>query len=232
MRNIFMTVTLYSLLLGGSCDHPNEYHTFVRGKIINSGSKTPIDSVLVVLKDGTASGDSWLDLNNENPSRKTKNFAYTNKQGNFEIEIYGINSASLGLSKKGYSYEYREKGFVVGFKPYSEGFFENEILEMEADAWFKPIFKSTETSTDTDTVTLEMLIKERSDYDIRHNNPYGSNGFGRVFKGKGPFTYRYTSEGDTYQIFKITLNRNSLIKTKIDSVYIKSFETYIDTIYY
>lgn len=226
----FLQFFLCVLLLDTSCVKNKEYHAIVRGKVINAGSKAPIDSVLVVLKDGISSGGGWFDLGNTSSDKKS--YTYTDKEGFFELELIGEYSAYLGLSKKGYLYEFNEGGSVIGYKPFSDGLFENEILEMKADAWFNPILKSKEISNNTDTLFFEILSNHRSEYDITHGNPYGITGFDREFYGIGPFTYSYRSIGDTYQPFRMSLKRQGIKTIKIDSVYVKSFCTYEDTIYY
>jgi hypothetical protein len=227
---LFLKFLLCGILLGASCDENKEYHTIVRGKVINVGSKAPIDSVLVVIRDGIPSGGGWFDLGNTSSDKKS--YTYTDKNGFFEIELIGEHSAYLGLSKKGYLYEFNEGGSVIGYKYFSNRVFENEILEMKADAWFKPILKSKEISHNTDTLFFEILSNHRSEYDIIHGNPYGITGFHCEFYGIGPFTYSYRSIGDTYLPFRIALKRQSIKTIRIDSVYIKSFDTYADTIYY
>lgn len=228
---LFLQFLLSGLLLGTSCEKNKEYHTLIKGQVINAGSKASIDSVLVVIRDGIPSGGGWFDLGNTSSDKK--NYTYTDKKGFFEIELIGEHFAYLGLSKNGYLYEFNEGGSIIGYKPFSNGVFENEILEMKANAWFKPILKSKEISNNTDTIFFEILSNHRSEYDIVHGNPYSSTGFGSEFHGIGPFiTYSYGSIGDTYQPFKIELKRKGIKTVMIDSVYIKSFEIYTDTIYY
>ena len=48
-----------------------------------------------------------------------------------------------------------------------------------------------------------------------------------ILEESGPFAV-----GDTYAEYQIAYTRNGQWETKIDSVYIKSFETFTDTIYY
>lgn len=59
-----------------------------------------------------------------------------------------------------------------------------------------------------------------------------------TFVGLGPFLYSdafyhsYRWVGDTYLPFRLTLKREGVKTVKLDSVFIKSLETYRDTIYY
>ena len=94
-------ITPFFLFLFNSCFKQPYYHTIVEGKVINWGSKQPIDSVLVVLSDGISSGGGWVNLgNNGGTSSNKKNSVYTNKLGEFKVELTGEHQAILSLGKK------------------------------------------------------------------------------------------------------------------------------------
>lgn len=233
MRNINIILAISLLLpIFNSCKK-DAYHTIVEGKVVNWGSKQPIDSVLVTLKDGVASGGGWVDLGNGGGTSSTKkSTVYTNEKGEFKVELSGENQAVLYLSKKGYTFHTQEGGI----KGYSDGSFKNEVLEMEANAFFDPIFTSKNKTYDSDTLIIKMLSQSRRENGVIFGDRYGITGFGATFKGIGPFRYSdrypYLSVGDSYQPFSVTLKQQGVTKTGIDSVFIKSLETYKDTVYY
>jgi len=230
MRAIFY-VFICLFLIGTSCKK-DKYHTIVKGKVINAGSKQPIDSVLVVMRDGIASGGGWFALGSSNTSSDKKSYTYTDKNGCFEIELKGEHFAYIGFSKKQYTYKYHQEGTYIGYKPIPDGEFENEVFEMEADAWFNPVIKSREFAYSTDSIFFEILCRTRSASEIANGDKYGEIGFDHHYYGSEPFSYSYQTVGDMYQPYRITLRRHNTKKVIIDSVYIKSFQVYRDTIYY
>jgi hypothetical protein len=102
---------------------------------------------------------------------------------------------------------------------------ENEILEIKADAYFDGYFKSISESSSSDTLIVDILSY------VNYNTSY----FVRTYFGKGIHKWKtspYRGIGDKYLRFKLDYTRNNQWHTKIDSVFIKSHETYRDTIYY
>lgn len=222
------------LFLFSSCDEQPYYHTIVEGKVINYGSKEPIDSVLVNLRDGVASGDAWVNLgSNGGTSSNKSNSVYTNKLGEFKVELSGQHQPILTLGKKNYYFHVLSPGAIKG---YVDGSFYNEILEMKAKAYFNPIFKAKNEGATSDTLILEILSHNRSSRDIALGNRYGITGRGKTFNGLGPFrysdNYQYTSVGDTYLPFRLTTKQQGVSKIKLDSIFIKSLERFKDTIFY
>lgn len=217
-----------------NCCTKKTYHTIIEGKVINWGSKQPIDSVLVVLKDGVASGGGWVSIGNGGGTSSDKqNATYTNKLGEFKVELIGENQAVLYLSKINYSFTTPEGGI----KGYANGLFKNEVLEMKAVAYFNPFFKAKTKTSNSDTLIIEILSHNKSADEIASGKRYGITGFAATFIGSGSFRYSdgtspFLSVGDSYQPFSVTLKQRGVTKTGIDSVFIKSLETYKDTVYY
>ena len=107
---------------------------------------------------------------------------------------------------------------------------------MKAKAYFNPIFKAKNGASTTDTLILEILTHNRSLSEIEAGDLYGITGRGKTFTGLGPFrysdTYPYLSVGDTYLPFRLTTKQQGVRKIRLDSVFIKSLETFKDTIFY
>lgn len=217
-RKIF----IFGVILFSCTD--NEHTTLVSGIVRNYGSKEPIDSVRVELKDGVgASGFSVLPA-----STDKKNIAYTDSEGRFDLELSGEYTAFISIGKAGYEFT------NIEIKPYSPGEHVNQILEMYAYTLFHPVLVSREPSFPDDQIKFEFispaLYKGYHVYDLTW-----VNSFSDTFEGIGPHqrerSFDY-SIGDTYQPYRISLTREGETRVFLDSVYVKSFETYRDTIYY
>lgn len=144
-----LSILLSWFLIIGACKKENSYHTTVSGKVINLGSNAPIEGVMVVLQDGV--------VLSSNTSSDKKSTVYTDKNGNFRVELEGEHTPYLYPKKDKYSYQYIQGGAVIGLKPFSDGVFQNEVLEMKAEAYFEPWFKSKNDSYLTDTLRIEIL---------------------------------------------------------------------------
>lgn len=196
------------------------------------GSKQPIEGVLVYLQDGISSGGFFPP---GNTSSNKSNYTYTDKDGKFRVELTGEHGAYLSLSKSRYLFEHEQAGAVQGVKPYSDGNFKNQILEMKAEAYFGPILKSLKESFESDILRVDMLFRLNRSPDPILLKKYEITGFDYELYGKGPFDLKdiaYLSIGHTYQPYKITLKRQGKTYYKLDSVFVKSLETFTDTIYY
>jgi hypothetical protein len=215
---LMISILLLFTIIG--CKKDNT--TTVEGTIVNSGTKEPLDSVMVVLQDGIAAGGALGGGNTVgNGSRVT---TYTKANGYFKISIQS-ESPFLGIKKDRYSTD-------IGMESFKSGGNYSVRLEMDAEAYFQPILKSKDGGTTDDIVKF----LDGYTYPIWADfEQYGSS-TSEKFYGKGPFSLYHTSspnaKGDIYRTFKIGLWRNNDVIIKIDSVYIKSFTTFKDTIYY
>lgn len=223
MRFIYLGL-IFLLIL--SCKKTNKI-TLIEGIIVESGNKQPLDSVTVHIQDGIGSGEFGPTTGNG------QNFyTITNKDGHFSIKVEG-EAPALEITKSNYSWEYSTGGSSQRFKFYTAGqTYKNEYFEMNAEAKFQPILKSIDISTILDTVKFLDGIFYPLNADFEQ---YGSSTSGK-FYGKGPFKlYEYLAMpaiGDKYRYFKIGLWRNGIARVRIDSVFVKSFTTFTDTIYY
>lgn len=224
MRPLHITCILLSsfiILSFCSCRKKNKYHTVVKGKVINHGSKAPIEGVEVILQDGV--NDPGL-MEPGGTSSDKKSVSYTDANGAFSVELKGEHLAYIGMRKEGYVFEYSNGGSVVGIKAYPEGIHENQVLEMKAEAFFDGYFQSL-TPLSVDTLIADPLS----------NETLNTTGFKKTFYGVGPHKWRntpYLVIGDMFLKIKLDYTRNGQWESRIDSVYIKSLETYTDTIYY
>src|SRR5690554_372471 len=208
----------------------------VEGKIINAGSKEPIDSVSITLRGGYPyNSGPFLQGMNDDPANDNYASTYTDKNGYFKLIIEDERQAYITWYKEGYNHgivtkngkELYNNNDVVSISPYGKHFV---TIEYEAECSFFPIFKKLGNNSIDDTLKVYV----NSDYREypREFDEYPD----ASFSGISPFEYKhnlfYFSAGDTYFYYKLEYTDNSTWKTKIDSVYVESFETYTDTIYY
>lgn len=210
-------VLLALLFFGTSCDE-KMHTTIVSGKVINAGSKQPIDSVLVTLLDGVSTAGEFIP---GNTTSGLKNVAYTDKEGNFRVEITGEYNAYLALSKA--RYEAPNGGLITSV---SEGLHENMVYEMKAYSYFNPLIVP---------INPVSYSKFCPAYFSAYLSDYNCESGWEASLGNSPehpYSIGFLTFGDMFQIYKIEFSRNNVDYTIIDSVFIKSFETFSDTIYY
>jgi hypothetical protein len=216
-------VFLFAVFFLASCGK-KKYHTVVTGKVINYGSKEPVAGVRVVLADGIATGG----VNVGSTSSDAKSETFTDINGEFNIELTGNHITYLYLFKEGYSFSYSDGGASIGMRPYSAGSVnKNQVLELKAEAFFDGKFKILNGSKE-DSLKIKVL-------EFDHNlGYYIENGFKRERDGVDHvyFHVPLILAGHTYFIYEADLKKNGHWNSKIDSVFIKSFETFKDTIYF
>ena len=208
----------------------------VEGIIINAGSKETIDSVIVGLRGGYPynAGPFLQGMNNNTPNN---NYAetYTDKNGKFKLIIENEAYAYITWYKKGYrkgivyrkGKEIYNNNGVASISRYGKHFL---TIEYEAECSFFPVFKKLRNNSIDDTLNVYLDTRYRI---IPRDFPLA---YAEQYVGVSPFNYNnsrvYTFKGDTYTNYKLEYTENGIWHTKIDSVYVKSFETFTDTIYY
>ena len=228
-KNQLIYLLTLPTLLGLSSCQDEEFTTSVSGKVVNHYTQEPIEGAYIYLKDGV--GSSGVVIYDGNTSSDKRSEGHTDASGEFSLALTGEYPAYLGVSKEGY-HEFEADG--VGIKSYGRngGTFENQIIELDAEAYFNGTFANSGASPDNDTLIVTLLSYESLASMmalVSDANPY---------IGEGPFLFcPHCSDGklvvgDRYLRFKLEFNRDGQKQTKIDSVYIKSFETFTDTIYY
>ncbi|MGB0391098.1 MAG: hypothetical protein ACPGVC_05780 [Salibacteraceae bacterium] len=204
-------ILVFGLLFFNGCKK-EEYHTTVKGKVIHSSTKLPIEGVTVVIENEVSFNPSHLDS------------TVTNENGYFHLELPNENGAWVYLKKMGYTFHYSSLDNVTGYlTSYPNGVTENVVLEMYSEATFKPILQGVSPSIN------DSLFFERLTYDKDHN------GRMRSFTGLGPFIPYDNGgyiRGDTYTYYWLRYKLQGSWTERIDSVFVKSFETFTDTIYY
>jgi hypothetical protein len=211
MKTIQVIIIIFFSLLVTSCD---DNTTIVEGYVIHSGTKKPLDSVLVVLQDGIANGGGMFPTGPSNTAGDgSQSVTYTNKNGYFKVTLDG-ESPYLWIKKGRFSWYYKQEGALVGVRGFKPGSNYNIELEMDAEAFFNPTFLSKKLVNPHDTLGIDDL-----GYFIYT---------GQQYVKYGPLTVI----GDKYHKFELYINRDGIKESIIDSVYILSFTTYTDTIYY
>jgi hypothetical protein len=220
MKTFIYIVSLLILVLL-SCK--KEYTTTVIGTVINSGSRQPIDSVLVVLQDGIA-GDGFLGDGKTTGNGSTTS-TYTDASGRFKITLEG-ESPFFYAKKSRYNFVNPRDGSheITGL---GKGGNYDFTVEMDAEAHFNPNIKGI-NSVFSDSVFIDSGVTIPSMYILSNMV---------VLFGNGPHKFCNKCEGlfakgDHFYSYWMKYQIKGIWKQKIDSVYIKSFTTFTDTIYY
>ena len=238
VRIKFLPAVLAGLSLFACEDQ--ESTTTVSGRVINFGSRQPIEGAIVQLKDGVGSDFFGVPGNTSSDKR---NETVTDANGEFTVSLTGEHGPALGVSKEGYDFNPDwNSGVAVGVKLYGRGGgeYQNEVFEMKAQAGFNPIFKSTVPVEPTDSLIIfsdytkpDVPANELKDWlNTGWNHLYIGQQTSRFVPGAPAEELTKLTTGDTYTPYQIAYTRDGQWYTKIDSVYIKSFEVYTDTIYY
>jgi len=207
---------LICLLIFSSCKK-EEPETTISGIVVNYGTLKPIDSVMVTVVSGAGNGTFG-----STKGSGSEISTYTDHLGKFSVSIKGEN---LFLYLKKDKYRYDEEIFGA-YKSYTAGKdYLNEILKFKAKSFFNPvfIFKSCKI---TDSIYLNIGSSIPNAYQKTIYLNYGEKPF-QPFGGIGMLVI-----GDFFNPYWIKYQIDGQWKEKIDSVYVKSFETFTDTIYY
>ena len=129
----------------------------------------------------------------------------------------------------------------MGIKSYGfGGTYESQVLELKAKAGFNPLFVNTVPVQPTDSLII-FTDYTKPDVPANQLKDWLNTGWNTLCVGEQTCRVVSTASldervilttGDTYRVYQIAYTRNGQWETKIDSVYIKSFETFTDTIYY
>ena len=138
---LISAISLFLLLaLLGCMD--DEFTTTVSGKVVNFGSREPVEGACVYLKDGV--GSSGVVIYEGNTSSDKRSEVLTDANGEFTVSLTGEYEAFLSVGKEGYQeFIVANEGAAVGIKSYGfGGSYENQVLELKAEAYFNPLFES------------------------------------------------------------------------------------------
>ena len=227
MKYFYLLTIIVISLVTVSCK--KEKKTIIEGKVVESGNKQPIEGVQIHVQDGISSGGGWFSLGHSKTSGTGQDFyTFTDKNGYFSITVTG-ESPSLELDKANYFWQYTTSGAGQRFKFYNTGgTYKNEYFEMDADAFFNPILKGH------NCIVSDSVLVLGGPY-----IPKGKGGGGYyTYEGNGPNKFAeglkgLLAVGNKYYPYGILWQEHGVWQAgRIDSVFIKSFTTYTDTIYY
>ena len=233
-------ILIVAILLTLSSCMDDEFTTTVSGKVVNFGSREPIEGAYVYLKDGV--GSSGVVIYDGNTSSSKRSEVLTDANGEFTVSLTGEYEAFLSVGKEGYQeFIVANEGAAVGIKSYGfGGSYENQVLELKAEAGFNPLFVNTVPGQLTDSLII-FTDYTKPDVPANQLKDWLNTGWNTLCVGEQNCRVVSTASldehvilttGDTYRVYQIAYTRNGQWETKIDSVYIKSFETFTDTIYY
>jgi len=229
MRNLVYILAAFSIIFF-SCEKNKEKTTIIEGVVLNAGTKQPIDSVKVLLKDGNANTSGGFGIDGNTTSGKSAT-VYTDKEGKFTIQITGEFTPFLLASKKDYSFWSinPHRNLFGDYLPMIFGEKQKYEINFYPNAKFQGILMQKDISRIYSKIEFKQLCKSDSVFSFcgwpadefvgigpHQINPYG-----------GPIV-----KGDRYFFFQIEKYSSSGVETIIDSVYIPGFTTYRDTIYY
>lgn len=205
----------------------------VEGRVINVGSREPIDSAKVVLRGGNPASNPFLPGFNDNPPSGNDDSTYTDIDGYFRLKVEDESFAYMGLYKKGYTLDefiwYSDQALTKEAIGEGSTFSTPDnyyiIIEYKAECTFSPVLRKKGINLETDTLIVSIT-------DYKHPSQFSNR---NEYYGKSPFQvsrdYGYCT-GHTYFHYKLEYTEDGLWKSKVDSVMISSFDTCNDTIYY
>jgi hypothetical protein len=213
---VLYTITAFLLV---TCSKEKPPVSTISGIVVNYGSLQPIDSVEVSVISGNGGGQFGATAGSGEEVK-----TYTDKNGQFSITITG-EALLLYLYKKKYRYDDEIFG---AYKSYTAGInYQNEVLKLQAYARFDGYFQC-KTCLESDTSYI-------ADFILIHNGQILDHGT-ELHLGNKVIEHGFQFPiipGDTYKKYGIHNQINGVWQPLIiDSVYIKSFTTYTDTIYY
>src|SRR5690554_3030913 len=194
----------------------------VEGKIINAGSKEPIDSVSITLRGGYPyNSGPFLQGMNDDPANDNFSSTYTDENGYFKLIIEDERQAYITWYKEGYNHgivtkngkELYNNNDVVSISPYGKHYV---TIEYEAECSFFPVFKKIGNNSDNDT--MKVFVRTRELGDLANAEKYPNE----IYYGKSPFIFdKYSAQyyvGDSFVYYKLLFTDNGEWHTKIDSV--------------
>ena len=201
--------------------------THVSGIVINAGSKQPVAGALIVMQDGVGSGGGWVNAgSSKTAGTGATQQVITGSEGKYDFTFRG-EAPVIWVEKEQYRFFNPAGGneifFLTPGKTYSD-----LKLNLVAYAWFNPILKGY-YSIVTDTVWIvsgsRLIPPQGGGY-----YTYFGNGPTKYFDSDNPGSL---ANGDFYYPYGIKWQEHGVWqKGRIDSVFIKSFTTYTDTIFY
>ena len=224
MRCIYIFICLLAFV---GCKNKKIPITQVSGTVVNSGTKQPIAGILVVIQDGVGNNTSGLFSGSKNVGSGATQQITTGSDGRFNFTFQG--EAPIIWAEHD-QYRFLNPNGAYEIYPMTAGKdYSNLQLTMDAYAWFNPVLKGHNCLQSDSVLVLGT----------RGYLPRGKGGGGYfTYSGNGPSKFGYSGEGliargDFYCPYGIQWQEHGVWQAgRIDSVYIKSFTTYTDTIFY
>jgi len=225
MKKLVFLLAVFSIVFF-SCEKNKEKTTIIEGVVLNAGTKQPIDSVKVLLKDGNANTSGSFGIDGNTSSGKSAT-VYTDKEGKFTIQITGEFTPFLLASKKDYSFWgiNPHRNLFGDYIPMKFGLNQKTEIQLFAKSYFKPVLMQKDLSIVYDKIVYSFMSKDRVTGElVTHSRVY--------FVDYGSHTVSDPAFGEMINYYQIEKYSSFGVETIIDSVYIPGFTTYIDTIYY
>ena len=215
-------IIILILLISIGCKDKGETTT-VKGRVVDFGTKEPIEGVRVNLRDGLGGYDPIL--GDEDRGSGANTTVYTDSDGRFEVSVFGEWGAHLGIHHPEYWNWEHSNGFQVsGSKAYLNGSTtDGEVFELKAFAKYQVYYGNTER---VDSLTFQELHPNLSISGPALKRFYGYNG---PFEITGGST---RGIGNDYFRYRLEVKRNGSWDDKIDSFYLPKGIHVIDTIYF
>jgi len=212
---IFAMITIF-----GSCKKEFEVH--ITGSVLDIATNEPIDSVEVKVIDGSWHGSGIV--GGFEPTGKEQT-VYTNENGEFVIDLIGEETCYVYLKKTDRTGliiydDAQEKAYAASYDSKVD---KNLTLYMQANRYFDVDFKKNEPCSSTDSLIVTPIPYKKG-----YINKYEK----RIFTGCGFNYFMQEVISGMYFHYKMDYTKNGVWKSKIDSVFIESFKSYSDTIYY
>lgn len=205
--------------------------TTINGTVINFGSRQPLAGARVTLTDGIEGGILFPDADTYSDRWSV---VYTDSLGRFSISLKGEHQASFSVGMKDCTYDPNwNDGISVGVRGFPFGTHDDVLCELKAYAYFNPLLKNNPGEIQADSVKVSVLW-----YDDLNGGPFGvSVGIDDENLSNGTFRFMNIDKGwivtgDLYLRYKVSAKRDQIWKSRIDSVFIKSFETFEGDVYY
>jgi hypothetical protein len=223
MRNIHILFLITAAVVLG-CKKKTPI-THVSGIVVNIGTKQPVTGALVVIQDGVGNNTGGLFPGSSNVGSGATQQITTGANGHFNFDFQG-EAPFIWVEKEQYRFVNPNGAFEI-YSLSAGKTYTNLQLTLVAYAWFNPILKG-HNCVSTDIVWIvggSSLIP-----------PMGGGYL--TFNGNGPTKFSEAgrgllASGDWYYPYGIKWQEHGVWQAgRIDSVYIKSFTTYTDTIYY
>jgi len=226
MRCIYFILCLLAFV---SCKNKKIPITHVSGTVMNTGTKQPISGILVVMQDGIGNNTSGLFSGSSNVGTGATLQLTTATDGRFSFTFQGEAPVIWAEHDQ---YDFVNPNGAAEIYPLVAGKDYNNLqLTMDAYAWFNPMLKGHNSISSDSVLVFSNCTR------LPPIRKWGGGYF--TYRGNGPIKFLQDDNkgllaaGDFYYPYGIIWQEHGVWQAgRIDSVYIKSFTIYTDTIFY